>query len=342
MVFALNVSIMGVVISHVLKCNIRFLKPQVEGDSITGLRTLLNSRAYPIKRNKICLFHQWVGLTFLWVSLLFSMKCCLEKGPGFRWMQCLPFWFLVTWKGSSSPKTVRVFSRGRDPWHLLSSRMALLTAASLSPRGSPPELSACSFNPAFCQPRIRCQMGTVCRTGPIRLWILQPLHPAWPCIPNKDDRYWVWPLLLVRLPPCQAHPSNGLRNTRHAHATVLVNGESATKMSFPKNRISGFMVPGSVESRDTLSPQEAGTLCSEKLSLSRYPCTLSKKKITSWIWSRQELNIPGRSYLVWCLLQEQKSSQSLCKNSVSQRSNRQKDFWKHSKDTRASCSWKKR
>lgn len=84
MVFALNVSIMGVVISHVLKCNIRFLKPQVEGDSITGLRTLLNSRAYPIKRNKICLFHQWVGLTFLWVSLLFSMKCCLEKGPGFR------------------------------------------------------------------------------------------------------------------------------------------------------------------------------------------------------------------------------------------------------------------
>ena len=175
MVFALNVSIMGVVISHVLKCNIRFLKPQVEGDSITGLRTLLNSRAYPIKRNKICLFHQWVGLTFLWVSLLFSMKCCLEKGPGFRCMQRLPFWFLVTWKGNSSPKTVRVFRRGRDPWHLLSSRMALLMAASLSPRGSPPELSACSFNLAFCQPRIRCQMGTVCRTGPIRLWILQPL-----------------------------------------------------------------------------------------------------------------------------------------------------------------------
>lgn len=42
--------------------------------------------------------------------------------------------------------------------------------------------------------------------------------------------------------------------------------------------------------------------------------------------SLQEVNIPGRSYLVWCLLQEQKSSQSLCKNSVSQRSNRQKDF----------------
>lgn len=132
-VFALNVSIMGVVISHVLKCNIRFLKPQVEGDSITGLRTLLNSRAYPIKRNKICLFHQWVGLTFLWVSLLFSMKCCLEKGPGFRCMRHLPFWFLVAWKGSSSPETVRAFSRGRDPWHLLSSRTALLTAASLSP-----------------------------------------------------------------------------------------------------------------------------------------------------------------------------------------------------------------
>lgn len=70
---------MGVVISHVLKCNIRFLKPQVEGDSITGLRTLLNSRAYPIKRNKICLFHQWVGLTFLWVSLLFSMNIVLFR-----------------------------------------------------------------------------------------------------------------------------------------------------------------------------------------------------------------------------------------------------------------------
>lgn len=59
---------------------------------------------------------------------------------------------------------------------------------------------------------------------------------------------------------------------------VLVNGESATNMSFPRNRVSGSMGPGTAESLGTLSPQEAGTLCSEKLRLSRYPCTLSKKK----------------------------------------------------------------
>lgn len=128
-----------------------------------------------------------MGLTFLWVSLLFSMKCCLETGPGFQCMRHLPFWFLVAWKGSSSPKTVRVFSRGRDPWQLLSSHTAPVTAASLSPRGSPPGLSACSLKPAFCQPQIQCRghPPLKCSRGCLGR-ILEAAHPARPCTPTRS------------------------------------------------------------------------------------------------------------------------------------------------------------
>lgn len=74
------------------------------------------------------------------------------------------------------------------------------------------------------------------------------------------------------------HPSDRFRNTRLARAAVLVNAKTATKTGFLKNCISGFMEPGSVESSNTRSSQEAGAICSEKLSLHVAPALSPRKK----------------------------------------------------------------
>lgn len=140
------------VIRRVPKCNIRFFKPHFKVDSITGLRTFLKSQVYPIKRNKNLPVHQWVCLTFLWVSFL---NLLFRKGPKFRHMQHLPFWFLVACKHSSSPKSiVYILSWGRASWHCLCCHMVVVTAAYLSAQGSHPVVSCvlsvhCSANPEF-------------------------------------------------------------------------------------------------------------------------------------------------------------------------------------------------
>lgn len=63
-----------------LTCNIRFFKPHLKADSITGSRRLLQSRARPMKRNEICLFVSGFALLFCGF-LFFSQLSIVYRRP---------------------------------------------------------------------------------------------------------------------------------------------------------------------------------------------------------------------------------------------------------------------
>lgn len=196
-------------------------------------------------------------------------------------MRHLPFWFLVAWKHSGSPKRIRVLSselrQGLVALSVLShgggdSGLALTTSLSScvvvvffqSSTLSTPNLVSnlhCTQNKAcsslsligdiwkgFCWFRAQCDHAKA----------------------NMKDSYCVKLLLLWGCPLdlYEVRWWDRWRSTRLEHAMVLVNSEIRTKVSFLQNYVHGFIEPGCVESRGLVSCQEADTFTSEKLSLS--------------------------------------------------------------------------
>lgn len=62
----------------------------------------------------------------------------------------------------------------------------------------------------------------------------------------------------------KVHGPDGGKNTRLQHMTVLVNSEILAKVSFLKNHVDWFIVPGCVKLNGMLSCQEADNHSSEK------------------------------------------------------------------------------
>lgn len=155
---------MRVLISLVLKCNIRFFKPHFKVDSITGLRRLLKKRAQPMKRNEICLFVS--GFALLFCGFLFcSQLSIIYKRPQVSVHATSPFPIPGSLERRGFPEETlcvafSVEAEPRDPVCPDTWRWWQLPG---SPRGFHPVVSSVLFRLPCRRALICCQICTVPR-----------------------------------------------------------------------------------------------------------------------------------------------------------------------------------
>lgn len=196
-------------------------------------------------------------------------------------------------------EVVCCLSWGQASWHCLSCHMVLVAAAWLSPQCFHPVVSGAlsahrAVDPSFVANLHRTQ-EEVC--SPLKfnrghletIPFLKPC-PVWQCKPKQVITMILFKCFYSFHSHCFFNKCIGQTDgrTQDQHTTVLVNSEILAKISFLKNHVNWFIVPGCVKLNGMLSCQEADNHSSEKPRSCFHigpAFSLGKKKITSWIWS---------------------------------------------------------